>query len=108
MKTFTATQLNKSAQEVFAAVNEDGSVEIKHDRYPGKDFVILRRKNIVAFEFVREMEDYYAGSMLESLNAMFDAHDNEGCGWYSSEPWCTHYDKLRNMLGRKDAFYHGE
>ena len=34
MKTFTATQLNKKPQEVFAAVKEDGAVEIKHDRYP--------------------------------------------------------------------------
>ena len=106
MKTFSATQLNKSAQEVFAAVNEDGAVEIKHDRYPGKDFVILRRKNIVAFEVVREMEDYYAGSMLENLNAVCEAHYNEGCGWYSTEPWCTHYDKLSNVLGREDEFRH--
>ncbi len=35
MKTFTATQLNKSPQEVFAAVKEDGSVLIEHDRYSG-------------------------------------------------------------------------
>jgi len=40
MKKFTATQLNKSAQEVFAAVNEEGVVEIKHNRYPDKIFVI--------------------------------------------------------------------
>ena len=35
MKTFTATQLNKSPQEVFAAAKEDGKVKIKHDRYQG-------------------------------------------------------------------------
>jgi len=34
VKTYTATQLNKSAQEVFAAVVMYGEVEIKHDRYP--------------------------------------------------------------------------
>ena len=35
IKTFTATQLNKSPQEVFAAAKEDGKVKIKHDRYQG-------------------------------------------------------------------------
>ena len=40
MKTFTATHLNKHAQEVFAAVDKDGSVEIKHDRYPDRIITI--------------------------------------------------------------------
>ena len=40
MKTFSATQLNKSAQEVFAAVVEDGAVEIVHDRYRNRIFTI--------------------------------------------------------------------
>ena len=35
MKTFTATQLNKRPQEVFAAAKEDGTVLIEHDRYSG-------------------------------------------------------------------------
>lgn len=35
MKTFTATQLNKSAQEVFAAAKDEGTVLIEHDRYSG-------------------------------------------------------------------------
>ena len=35
MKTFTATQLNKSPQEIFAAAKEDGDVLIEHDRHEG-------------------------------------------------------------------------
>ena len=40
MKTFTATHLNKHAQEVFAAAKEDGTVLIEHDRYGGGSFAI--------------------------------------------------------------------
>ena len=40
MKTFTATRLNKSAQEVFAAAKEDGAVLIEHDRYKGSFAII--------------------------------------------------------------------
>ena len=40
MKTFTATQLNKKPQEVFAAAKEDGGVYIKHDRYSGVQFML--------------------------------------------------------------------
>lgn len=54
MKTYTATQLNKSAQEVFAAVNEDGAVEIKHDRYPGKVFVIQKRTTTERVDYCNE------------------------------------------------------
>ena len=35
MKTFTATQLNKSPQEIFRAAKDNGTVLIKHDRYDG-------------------------------------------------------------------------
>ena len=40
MKTFSATHLNKHAQEVFAAAKEDGNTVINHDRYPNGNFVI--------------------------------------------------------------------
>ena len=40
MKTFPATQLNKSPQQVFAAAKEDGAVTIEHDRYSSVKFVI--------------------------------------------------------------------
>jgi len=42
MRTFSATQLNKSAQEVFAAVKAEGVVLIEHSRYPNDTFVIKR------------------------------------------------------------------
>jgi len=41
MKTFTATHLNKHAQEVFAAAKE-GVVIIDHDRHP-EGFMIMPR-----------------------------------------------------------------
>lgn len=41
MKTYTATQLNKSPQEVFDAAKEDGAVVIKHDRYSKGVFAIV-------------------------------------------------------------------
>ena len=40
MKSYTATQFNKSPQEVFAAAKEDGAVEIKHDRFRDVTFTI--------------------------------------------------------------------
>jgi len=40
MKTFSATHLNKHAQEVFAAAKDDGMANINHDRYPNHVFVI--------------------------------------------------------------------
>jgi hypothetical protein len=46
MKTFTATQLNKAPQEIFAAAKEDGVVEIKHDRYAGVKFTITAEKEV--------------------------------------------------------------
>ncbi len=92
MKTFTATQLNKSPQEIFAAAKEDGFVLIIHDRYE-KSFAITHNP-------------YDFSTMVDLLNAMFDAHEEYGCGFYDYEPWTTHYDKLRNMLGRDDHFTH--
>jgi len=35
LKTFTATQLNKSPQEIFRAAKDNGAVLIEHDRYDG-------------------------------------------------------------------------
>jgi len=45
MKTFTATQLSKSAQEVFAAAKEDGTVLIEHDRYNGVFALVWNRQH---------------------------------------------------------------
>ena len=44
MKTFSATHLNKHAQEVFAAA-KDGPVLIRHDRYTGGVFTIVWNRN---------------------------------------------------------------
>ncbi len=37
---------------------------------------------------------------------MFDAEEKHGCGFYDSEPWVSHYDALRQKLGRKNRFLH--
>ena len=41
MKTFSATHLNKHAQEVFDEVKEYGTAVIEHDRYRGGVFAIV-------------------------------------------------------------------
>ena len=40
MKTFTATQLNKSPQEIFRAAKDNGTVLIEHDRYDGRFAIV--------------------------------------------------------------------
>ncbi len=44
--------------------------------------------------------------ITKMLEAMFNAQENEGCGWYSDPIWTEQYDKLRNLVGREDAFFH--
>jgi hypothetical protein len=40
MQTFTPTQLHQNPAKVFRAADKDGSVLIKHDRYPDVVFVL--------------------------------------------------------------------
>jgi hypothetical protein len=47
MKTFTPTQLHQNPAKVFRAADKDGSVLIKHDRYPDVVFVISGRETSV-------------------------------------------------------------
>jgi len=108
VKTFTATQLNKSPQKVFAAIDKDGWANIKHDRYPENDIILMKRIKQPAIEMVNNIEGQFAGGLLDSLNSMFDAQEEYGCGFYDTEPWVTHYDNLRVMLGRKEHFNHGQ
>jgi hypothetical protein len=44
MKTFTPTQLHQNPAKVFRAADKDGSVLIKHDRYPDVEFVLTARE----------------------------------------------------------------
>lgn len=62
MKTFTATQLNKSPQEIFAAAKEDGAIIIKHDRYSG-------------FLFRLCIEDEYSPAIVSIAKEMGEAFD---------------------------------
>ena len=45
LKTFTATHLNKHAQEVFAAAKDDGGAMIKHDHFKSGRFIITWEKS---------------------------------------------------------------
>ena len=40
MKTFSATELNKSAFKVFREADKNGSAKINHVRYPDKVFIL--------------------------------------------------------------------
>jgi len=51
MKTFTAKELNKSPAQVFRAADKDGEVEISHDRYPDKRFVLEARERVPLTEY---------------------------------------------------------
>ena len=62
MKTFTATHLNKHAQEVFAAA-KDSPVFIEHSRYEG-GFIIEHVKAFVFGESTIESE----GDKFERVN----------------------------------------
>lgn len=79
MKTFTATQLNKKPQEVFAAAKEDGTVLIEHDRYQGV-FAIVWNKEY--------SEDEVLGHMLPEIGDKIirtDGYQYE-CVMVSSDP----------------------
>jgi hypothetical protein len=43
MQTFTPTQLHQNPAKLFRAADKDGSVLIKHDRYPDVEFVLSAR-----------------------------------------------------------------
>ena len=55
MKTFSATHLNKHAQEVFAAA-KDGPVFIQHDRYAGGFTIMHKAPHIDITQFLIDHE----------------------------------------------------
>ena len=66
MKTFTATHLNKHAQEVFAAAKDDGSVVIEHSNYFGGVFAIVWNPDI-------SMDDVKsAANLMDSIDVNED------------------------------------
>jgi hypothetical protein len=44
MQAFTPTQLHQNPAKVFRAADKDGSVLIKHDRYPDVVFVLTAKE----------------------------------------------------------------
>jgi hypothetical protein len=44
MQIFTPTQLHQNPAKVFRAADKDGSVLIKHDRYPDVEFVLTAKE----------------------------------------------------------------
>ena len=72
MKTFTATHLNKHAQEVFAAA-KDGPVLIEHDRYEDR-FIILQEgvvSEIAAYILSHESDIAYGINDFAELRNAF-------------------------------------
>jgi len=57
MKAFSATHLNKHAQEVFAAAKEDGTVLIEHDRYPNGVFAIVWNPSYSEEEVLQQIKE---------------------------------------------------
>ena len=57
MKTFTATHLNKHAQEVFAAAKDDGSVVIEHSNYYRGVFAIVWNPDMEEDEALKQIKD---------------------------------------------------
>ena len=74
MKTFTATQLNKSAQEVFAAAKEEGTVLIEHDRFSGGAFTLEWSKDLSSDDAVELIE---AIKLLDEIDINPDALSND-------------------------------
>jgi len=58
MKTFTATHLNKHAQEVFAAAKDDGSVIIEHSNYFGGVFAIVWNPDMSEEEMLKQIKEF--------------------------------------------------
>ena len=55
-----------------------------------------------------ELRAYNNIEIIKLLNEMFDAKEAYGCGFYDDPAWTMAYDKLRNLVGRNNAFFHEE
>ena len=73
MKTFSATHLNKHAQEVFAAAKDDGSVVIEHSNYFGGVFAIVWNPEIPSFKIVTENNEETNGTHYHNIVAAMEA-----------------------------------
>jgi len=69
MKTFTATHLNKHAQEVFDEVKEYGSAAIEHDRYRGGVFAIVWNPDMAEDEMLLKLS---GGTSIDINKGDFD------------------------------------
>lgn len=78
MKTYTATQLNKSPQEVFAAAKEDGAVIIEHDRHSTGSFRITWKRDVSAEEVIA-VAKIFGEQDISSANRLFDKADGRYC-----------------------------
>ena len=74
IKTFTATHLNKHAQEVFAAA-KDGPVMIKHDRY--QQPFIIRSSHNGALECVVRIEEAFNSEIIGTLIDYLSSHETD-------------------------------
>lgn len=70
MKTFTATHLNKHAQEVFAAA-KDGPVFIQHDRYEGGFMIMHKAPDITQYLIDHESDISWGRNDFGDLESVF-------------------------------------
>ena len=68
MKTFTATQLNKSPQDIFDAAKEDGSALIEHSRYRKGVFAIAWNPDVVTMPEAGDITTFTHGNDYECVS----------------------------------------
>lgn len=101
MKTFTATQLNKSPQEIFTAAKEEGTVLIEHDRYNGV-FAIVWNPNYTEEEVLQQMQgrtDLKPETLPKAGNI---ATDSKGVKWVCFHSWSDGQTVEQEWRGLED------
>jgi len=80
MKTFSATHLNKHAQEVFAAARKDGEVSIEHDRYSDCIITITCVEcDVVTITMPKGPVYMHGESTIESEGDKFERVNKDAC-----------------------------
>ncbi len=74
LKTFTATHLNKHAQEVFAAAKDDGHVLIEHSNYFGGVFTIVWNPYI-SMDDIKTAAEMMDSMSIDPTNRIIDKVD---------------------------------
>lgn len=98
MKTFNATELNKSAAKVFREADINGSVKINHDRYPDKVFVMEARERGAASDWDETEDNISIGDIITMTNG----ETGICAGKSPSERHAQRVHNLTNAISMKD------